>query len=91
MENNKDLSEFLERTQNEFNLENITKKIFILKSELLDEMKSYGILSYVAEKILMGIEVINCSKCNSPNMYCFYFEEDIKYYKCANCNNISCK
>lgn len=73
--------------QNKQNLEHIAKKVEFIKKELLEEMRSYGILPETAEKIFSGKKIINCFKCHTPNMYPidFHFGNDLKYYKCENC------
>lgn len=74
---------------NKQNLDHITEKINLFKSELVEEMISYGMTFKVAEKAIAGGEIKICNNCKTPNLY---LDNDvkmhnIKIYRCDNCNS----
>ena len=84
------IPEKIKEESNRNNLENITKKVSIMKDALYEEMKSYGITPSVAERIFIGEEIILCFNCGTPNMYntLHVTSRNKRVYKCDKCNEI---
>lgn len=71
--------------QSRQNLEHVCEKVKVLRSELVDEMLSYGMTEKTANKIFRGEEVIVCGDCGTANMS-LEFSYPAKLYRCSNCN-----
>jgi hypothetical protein len=76
--------------QNCQNLENLLKRIKIMKREFYNEMISYGMTEETIKRAFNGKEIFNCKSCNTPNLYESYHDKtkNISFYKCDNCGNL---
>jgi len=85
---NKVLSEIFKKDKK---IEDLLKRVKIMREEFTKEMISYGMTDMIIKKVLEGKDISICSNCNTPNMYESFYDRvnDIHMYRCDNCNTIS--